>query len=84
MKRIFWFILGVFSIFFLPWYVTAIIILAGFLLFPKYYEGIGLGLIYDGLYFISSSGSDLPIWLLSSVGIFLIIYFISPSLRTHV
>jgi hypothetical protein len=84
MKRVFWFIGAILAIFFLPWYLTAAIIIAGFLYFSRYYEGILLGLIYDSLYFTGFSGPDIPVWFFGSVVLFLIVYFIRPMIRKDV
>jgi hypothetical protein len=80
MKRAFLFILALFSIFFLPFYVTLVIGLVGFLLFPNYYEGVALGLIYDSLYFVPS-GEGWPVWFLGSLVLFGVIYLLRPLIR---
>jgi hypothetical protein len=83
MKRILLFIGALFALFFLPWYLTVSVMLAGFFYFDKYYEGILIGLIYDSLYFTASSGSDVPVVFFGSIAVFFLFYFIRPHLRKY-
>lgn len=81
MERIVWFIIGIISVLLLPWWLTLAVLIFGFLYFPRYYEGVGLGLLYDSLYFVPHHEMGIPVWFFGSLIAFFIIYYIKPALR---
>jgi hypothetical protein len=63
MKRVFFDILFVLSVFVLPWWVTLLIGMIGLFIFISYYEFIAVSVIAHTLYVVPSLGIfSLPFW----------------------
>jgi hypothetical protein len=48
--RIFFILLTFISVLYLPWWLSALLILIGTVVFRSYYAGVMTGLVYDSLY----------------------------------
>jgi hypothetical protein len=66
----------------LPWYITAPLLLFGFFAYAPYYEGLFFVFLYDALYGSFGEGQFL-FWSLIGLCIFAIAYVAKPLLRDH-
>lgn len=61
--RVLYVILNLLSIFFLPFYISISLIFLGVILFKKYYEGLFLIVLFEGLYTTTASAFlDFPLF----------------------
>lgn len=71
--RVLYIILNLFSVLFLPFYISLTLIFLGVILFKNYYEGLVLIIFYEGLYITSGNGFlDTPLVLSMILGILLL------------
>ncbi len=77
-KRIYFDIFLFVSLFFLPWWFSVIVILIGFYLFERFFEGAIAGFSLDLIFgYIVLFGTSIPIFLI----IFVLIYHLMPVAR---
>jgi len=75
-------ILVVLSIFYSPWWVTALIILSSFFIFKNFYEGIFAGFLIDVLYGVKAT-EFLGIWFVH-FAFYFIFYMLSLKLKKNI
>jgi len=80
-ERILWFVTVFVSICFFAWYISAILLFVGFLVFETYYEGVFLALLYDLIYVSGAFDGSMPMWFFVAIALFYLSVFIRPLVR---
>ncbi|HUC89069.1 MAG TPA: hypothetical protein VMR49_03500 [Candidatus Paceibacterota bacterium] len=81
-KRIAFDVILFLSIFLLPWWITAILGLAGIFIFAQFYEFIAVGIIMHSIYVVPGHGFiSSPLWFTL---IIFIIYISIQFIRRHI
>jgi hypothetical protein len=82
MLRIFIDIILILSIFYFPWWVTALFALSGIFIFKNFYESIIAGFLIDALYGTKTS-EFAGVWFVFTASFFLL-YILSTRLKKNI
>jgi len=80
--RIFINIILLLSIFYLPWWTTALLVLSGIFVFKNFYEGIFAGLLLDALYG-TKTAEFMGVWFVFTTSFF-VLYVLSTRLKKNI